>query len=130
MTNVLRAQALIGLIGAASLGCSSSGPNFLPSGAEAPPSASATNAAPRSPGQKEVATAQPPAHAVSYAEIAPITSADVIRWTARGVRDDIIIDRVERSPSIFHLTAADENRLHDKGVSEAVILEMKATAQR
>ena len=129
MTSALRARALIGLIGVASLGCSSSGPNFLPASSEAAPPALATNSAPQ-PAAEKVATALPPAHAVSYAEIAPISTADVIRWTARGLREDIIIDRIERSPSIFHLTAADENHLHDKGVSEAIILEMKATTQR
>jgi len=76
------------------------------------------------------ATASPPARAVSFAEADPVTSSDVVRWSASGMRQDIIIDRIERSPSVFHLTAADENALRDKGVSEVVIQEMKATARR
>jgi hypothetical protein len=59
-----------------------------------------------------------------------VTTKDVINWTARGTRDEIIIDRVERSSTVFHLTAADENQLRDAGVSESVIRSMKDTARR
>lgn len=55
---------------------------------------------------------------------------DVVNWTARGTREDVIIDRIERSGAVFHLTAADENRLRDEGVSEVVIQTMKDTARR
>jgi len=68
--------------------------------------------------------------AYSQADTAAVTKRDVINWTARGTRDDIIIDRVERSGTVFHLTAADENQLRDEGVSECVIRSMKATARR
>ena len=62
---------------------------------------------------------------------ASITSkADVIKWTQRGVHDEVIIDRVERSRTVFHLAAADENELRDNGVSESVIHAMEATARR
>jgi surface antigen len=59
-----------------------------------------------------------------------VTQIDVIRWTERGVRDDIIIDRIERSATVFHLSAADQNDLRDEGVSEDVIRAMKDTARR
>jgi hypothetical protein len=59
-----------------------------------------------------------------------VTKKDVINWTARGTRDDVIIDRIERSGTVYHLTAKDENELRDQGVSEEVILAMKATARR
>lgn len=55
---------------------------------------------------------------------------DVIDWTARGTSDDIIIDRIERSGAVFRLSASEENRLRDEGVSEEVIQAMKATARR
>jgi hypothetical protein len=54
----------------------------------------------------------------------------VISWTARGTRDDVIIDRIERSGAVYHLSAKDENELRDQGVSEEVIQAMKATARR
>lgn len=59
-----------------------------------------------------------------------ITQADVINWTACGTRDGVIIDRIERSGTVFHLAYADEQDLRDAGVSEVVIQEMKATARR
>ena len=44
--------------------------------------------------------------------------------------DDIIIDRIERSGTVFHLCAPTSRILRDAGVSEMVIQEMEATAQR
>ena len=59
-----------------------------------------------------------------------ITRNDVMNWTDQGVKDEIIIDRVERGGTVFRLTAADENELRDAGVSEDVIRSMKDTARR
>ncbi|CAN5332630.1 hypothetical protein BH09PLA1_BH09PLA1_20640 [soil metagenome] len=59
-----------------------------------------------------------------------IGKSEVISWTDQGVRDDIIIDRIERSGTVFRLTAADQNDLRDHGVSESVIRAMKNTARR
>lgn len=56
-----------------------------------------------------------------------ITKADVIDWTREGLRDDVIIDRIQRSGTIFDLTADDEAYLRDQGVSRSVIDAMKAT---
>jgi outer membrane lipoprotein SlyB len=58
-----------------------------------------------------------------------ISKADVIDWTRRGVSDDVIIDRIQRSATVFHLTAADENDLRDHDVSEAVIRVMRDSAR-
>lgn len=58
-----------------------------------------------------------------------VTQDDVIAWSGRGMRDGEIIDRIDRSGTVFHLTAADENRLRDAGVSEEVIREMRDTAR-
>lgn len=63
-------------------------------------------------------------------EYATVALRDVVDWSSRGVRDDIIIDRIERSGSTFKLTAADENQLRDQGVSEPVIQAMRATTRR
>src|SRR4051812_19293665 len=58
-----------------------------------------------------------------------VTKDDVIAWNGRGVRDSEIIDRIDRSGTVFRLTAADENQLRDSGVSEDDIREMKDTAR-
>jgi len=61
---------------------------------------------------------------------APVTREDVIDWTRRGDRDEQIIDRIDRSRSVFYLSSRDENQLRDAGVSEEVIRAMKDTARR
>jgi hypothetical protein len=61
---------------------------------------------------------------------AAVTRADVIEWTRRGDRDEQIIDRIDRSPSVIRLSARDENDLRDAGVSEGVIRAMKDTDRR
>jgi uncharacterized protein YcfJ len=58
-----------------------------------------------------------------------VSKSEVIDWTQRGTNDDVIIDRIERSGTVFHLTAADENDLRDRGVDEPVIRAMKDTAR-
>ena len=65
-----------------------------------------------------------------YVANSKITQQDVIDWTHRGVKEEIIIDRIERSGMQFHLAAADENRLRENGVSEEVVRTMKLTARR
>jgi surface antigen len=59
-----------------------------------------------------------------------VTKNDVIKWTDQGVKDEIIIDRVDQSGTVFTMTAADENELRDAGVSEEVVRAMKDTARR
>ena len=59
-----------------------------------------------------------------------VSKRDVVKWTQRGTRDDVIIDRIERSGTVFHLNRGDEQDLRDAGVSEMVIQEMRATARR
>jgi uncharacterized protein YcfJ len=66
----------------------------------------------------------------SYASDKALSRTDVIRWSDDGVSDEVIIDRIERSGTIFRLTARDENSLRDKGLSEDVIEAMKDTARR
>jgi uncharacterized protein YcfJ len=59
-----------------------------------------------------------------------VTRNDVIDWTRRGDRDDLIIDRIDRSGTVFRLSSRDENQLRDAGVGEEVIRAMKETARR
>lgn len=68
-----------------------------------------------------------------YAAPAPsqrVTKNDVIKWTDQGAKDEVIIDRIDRSGTVFNITAADENELRDAGVSEEVVRAMKDTARR
>src|SRR3954454_18431564 len=58
-----------------------------------------------------------------------VTKNDAIDWTRRGARDDLIIDRIDRSGTVFHLSSRDENQLRDAGVGEEVIRAMKDTAR-
>lgn len=55
---------------------------------------------------------------------------EIIEWSDRGVKDEIIIDRIQRSGQTFKLTAAQESDLRDAGVSSSVIRAMKDTARR
>lgn len=59
-----------------------------------------------------------------------VTREDVIEWTRRGERDEVIIERVQASPGVFRLSSRDENELRDNGVSEVVIRAMKDTGRR
>jgi uncharacterized protein YcfJ len=65
-----------------------------------------------------------------YVAASTVSKQDVIEWTRRGTKDDIILDRIDRSGTRFYLTAADENMLREHGVSEDVIKAMKQTARR
>lgn len=60
----------------------------------------------------------------------PLTKEDVISMSTRGTRSDVIIDRIDSTGSVFHLTPPDENQLRDAGVDEDVIRVMKDTARR
>ena len=66
----------------------------------------------------------------SGVESRAVTRADVIEWTRRGDREEQILDRIDRSGTVFRLTARDENELRDAGVTEVVIRAMKDTARR
>ena len=54
-----------------------------------------------------------------------ITNVTVIDWTRQGVKEDIIIDRIQHSGQTFYLSTSDEHDLRNAGVSPAVIQAMK-----
>ena len=54
-----------------------------------------------------------------------ITNATVKDWTRAGVKEDIVIDRIQRSGQTFYLSSADEQDLRNAGVSDRVIQAMK-----
>ena len=59
-----------------------------------------------------------------------VTQEQVLRWHAQGTPPEIILDRLQTSTSVFQLTAAEENRLRDAGISEYIIRVMKDSARR
>lgn len=65
-----------------------------------------------------------------YQTRAAVTRDDVVEWARRGDSDDAIIDRIERSGTVFRLSSRDENYLRDHGVSEEVIRAMRDTTRR
>lgn len=58
-----------------------------------------------------------------------VTKEDVVDWSRRGVKDEVIVDRIERSGQVFRLSAADENWMRDSHVSEDVIRTMRNTGR-
>jgi uncharacterized protein YcfJ len=54
-----------------------------------------------------------------------ITNLTVMDWKRQGVKDDIIIDRIQRSGQTFVVSASDERDLRNAGVSPAVIDAMR-----
>ncbi|HEV8605657.1 MAG TPA: glycine zipper domain-containing protein [Tepidisphaeraceae bacterium] len=58
-----------------------------------------------------------------------VTRDDVIRWSKDGVKDEVIIDRIQRSGTTFSMTASDESALRDANVSEDVMRAMKNSAR-
>lgn len=59
-----------------------------------------------------------------------VCPSDVIRWSRDGRTDEQILQRLEEHSAIVPLTAADENRLRDAGVSETLIEAIKVSSQR
>ena len=70
------------------------------------------------------ASATPPPPTPANASNA-VSRADIMSWSRSGVKDEIIIDRIQRSGQTFTITATDEQQLKQAGVSDAVILAMK-----
>lgn len=60
----------------------------------------------------------------------PITEDQVVGWATQGTRDDVIIDRIERSRAVFRLSPTDEQHLRQQGVSADVIVAMRESCWR
>ena len=61
----------------------------------------------------------------SKAKAGSVTVDTVIAWWNDGESEEDIIDRIDRSGTVFRLTARDETRLRNEGVSDSVIKQMK-----
>jgi surface antigen len=55
---------------------------------------------------------------------------DVVHMAQSGVSEDVIINQIRNSSSVFHLTPTDIANLHQQGVSDRVILAMQETCRQ
>ena len=88
---------------------------------EAAPMALAANDGP-------TVSSPPPIAADVGTPIPTVSQADVIAWVTRGTTDDVILDRIQHARTAVPITAGDEMRLRDAGVTDEVIRAMKASA--
>lgn len=68
--------------------------------------------------------------AAAQAAQPPLSLTDIASLTQSNTSDDIIINQIRASGSIYHMTAAQIQWLQQNGVHDAVIREMQATAWR
>ena len=85
------------------------------------------NAADRA--DKQQAQAQAAAVAAAQAN-PPLSLQDVVTLTANGSSDEVIINQIRTSGSVYQLTAQDIVYLQNNGVRQPIITEMQATAYR
>jgi hypothetical protein len=57
-----------------------------------------------------------------------VGKSDVMEWSRNGTKEDVIVDRIERSGAT-RLSTADERELRDAGVSDRVIRAMRGGAR-
>ncbi len=55
---------------------------------------------------------------------------EILSFKQQGISDDVLIALIESDGSEFHLTAPDVQMLHNKGLSDRVILAMLKTAKK
>jgi hypothetical protein len=60
----------------------------------------------------------------------PLSLQDIVTLTANGSSDEVIINQIRTTGSVYQLTAQDIVWLQNNGVRNAVITEMQATAYR
>ena len=58
---------------------------------------------------------------------APLTTAEIVQMSQRKLSDDIIIERIRASGAVYRLSAAELVKLHDQGVSDAVLNALQNT---
>ena len=66
----------------------------------------------------------------SSAIASSVTAADLVKLSAAGLSDDILIALIESDRAVFRLTADEILSLREKGLSEKVILAMLQTAKK
>lgn len=68
--------------------------------------------------------------AVSVPPGNPLSIHDVVEMNRSGVGDQVIVNQIRSSPSVFHLSPSDVANLHNQGVSDYVITAMQETCRR
>ena len=70
------------------------------------------------------------ARAAAVAQSRALGLTDVAQMAQQNVPDDIIINQIRTSPTVFNLSSTDITWLRENRVSDAVIREMQLTAAR
>lgn len=71
----------------------------------------------------KLAAAQQPA-------VGPLGLTDIVQMAQQRISDSVIIQQIRTTNSVYHLSPADIQWLNANGVSDAVVMEMQATAGR
>lgn len=61
---------------------------------------------------------------------ASLGQVDVVQMAQEHLSDQVIINQIRSTGSVFHLSASDITWLKQSGVSDPVVLEMQSTANR
>ena len=70
------------------------------------------------------------ATATAAAQRAPLGLTDIVNMAQQHISDDVVIGQIRTTGSIYRLSPSDINWLKQNGVSDAVVMEMQATATR
>jgi hypothetical protein len=73
--------------------------------------------------QAQIAAASAPARG-------PLSLPDIAQMAQQGISDQVIIGQIRSTRSLYNLAPADIQWLKSQGVSDAVVMEMQATATR
>ncbi len=68
--------------------------------------------------------------AATAAQRAPLGLTDIVNMVQQHITDDVIISQIRTTGSVYRLSPSDINWLKQNGVSDAVVMEMQATATR
>jgi hypothetical protein len=61
-------------------------------------------------------------------QVSRVSTSDVIDWSRNGTKEDVIVDRIQRSGATF-VSSADEKQMKAAGVSDRVIGAMKSSGR-
>lgn len=60
----------------------------------------------------------------------PLGLTDIVQMAQQRISDSVVIQQIRTTNSVYHLSPADIQWLNANGVSDAVVIEMQATAGR
>ncbi|MBY0528188.1 MAG: hypothetical protein K2R98_32635 [Gemmataceae bacterium] len=88
------------------------------------------NAVDKSEAKTQAQIAQVSAQQQAQVQQQQVGITDVVRMVQQHIADELIINQIRTSGSIFRLSSEDINFLKSNGVSDAVVIEMQTTATR